>query len=98
MTILAFGRFVSRRGTIGRSPRARRILSVSRRHTANRRDVVFEGDVDVDVDVDALDALDARRVQASRDAVAAQSRDAESDARVGRGVGVERARGGGAEG
>ena len=70
----------------------------SRRHTANRRDVVFEGDVDVDVDVDALDALDARRVQASRDAVAAQSRDAESDARVGRGVGVERARGGGAEG
>ena len=96
MTILAFGRFVSRRGTIGRSPRARRILSVSRRHTANRRDVVFEGDVDVDVD--ALDALDARRVQASRDAVAAQSRDAESDARVGRGVGVERARGGGAEG
>ena len=53
---------------------------------------MFEGDVDVDVDVDALDALDARRVQASRDAVAAQSRDAESDARVGRGVGVERAR------
>ena len=41
------------------------------------RDVVFEGDVDVDVDVDALDALDARRVQASRDAVAAQSRDAD---------------------
>ncbi len=78
--------------------RARDGFYPSRRHTANRRDVVFEGDVDVDVDVDALDALDARRVQASRDAVAAQSRDAESDARVGRGVGVERARGGGAEG
>ena len=78
--------------------RARDGFYPSRRHTANRRDVVFEGDVDVDVDVDALDALAARRVQASRDAVAAQSRDAESDARVGRGVGVERARGGGAEG
>jgi hypothetical protein len=78
--------------------RARDGFYPSRRHTANRRDVVFEGDVDVDVDVDALDARDARRVQASRDAVAAQSRDAESDARVGRGVGVERARGGGAEG
>ena len=78
--------------------RARDGFYPSRRHTANRRDVVFEGDVDVDVDVDDVDVVVVRRGQASRDAVAAQRRDAESDAGDGRGVGVERARGGGAEG